>query len=234
MRVTLLDRRHCRGVARGAHATRPFSTFWFVTALVVVRLSVVVLSRAGAWVPWLVGAIGWALTALWPSTVAAVPFAAGVAVPAMVFFAAGRVVQRARAVRPLMVVLVAGGALAPAVVMMASGVAPFDLKYGQLGTPFLSAVCALLVCVGAVCVAQLLDQVRASRVCSAVSALAVCGVGVVLTHPAVLWVLDVPTSGSWTGFAAACVVPWVVMLALLRTRAAPLLLGRPPLVRRSW
>lgn len=102
--------------------------------------------------------------------------------------------------------------------------APLDLKQADFGTPGVSVAVAVALSFGLTLIAGSIP------VCSrfgknAVSQMAAGGFMVVLTHAAVLSILDTPQSGRLLDFAAAVVVPWTLALLLLQTPWAPFLLG---------
>ncbi|MFX7949399.1 hypothetical protein ABTK52_18475, partial [Acinetobacter baumannii] len=62
-------------------------------------------------------------------------------------------------------------------------------------------------------------------------ALATCGTMVILTHAAILWLLNAPADGSVIDFLLALLVPWLAAFVTARTPLAPVLIGVSP---ASW
>lgn len=206
----------------GAYAGRPFSAFWFVTALFVAAVLYRVLDRGAWWVRWAGALVGLALAYVASDALTAVPLSIGLALPCLVFVAAGHDLARwrrrlpERATVPVGLVLVALGAVA-----VATGLsAPVDLKQADLGTPVVSVVVAVLVSVGLVLLAEAAARHVPAPAGAAVVALAAAALLVVLTHALVLWLLSTPPEGRALDAVLALVLPWALGLALLRVPAA--------------
>ncbi len=217
----------------GARLGRPFSAFWFVTALLVACLLYRLVER----VPWrwrgLVVGAGLSAAYLIGPAIADVPLSAGVAVACVAFVYAGDVLRRYRtrisAPLPVGGVFVAGGAL-----VFVTGLSPsLNLKAAGFGTPYLGFAGAAAISAGLVLVAEALATRLPMLVREAIVQLASVGLVVVLTHSAVLWALrgyDMPN----LAFALATILPWLAGLLLARTRLAVLTVGSgPALVRLS-
>lgn len=210
----------------GQYIGRPYSAFWFVTALAVAAVALRVLERFPAWVPWtvVIAAVGVATVA--PGVLRLPPASAGTAIAALVFVLAGSVARRwlPRIGRPALLgvtCLVAGGTA------VALGSRPLDLKQADFGTPLLSTVTAVVLCSGLVLVGLALDRVVRGRAAAVVSRLASVGITVVLLHAAVIWVTE-PLLPAPLVFVAATVLPWTLALLLDRTPLAPWTTGRTP------
>lgn len=215
----------------GAYAGAPFSAFWFVTALAVASLAVRVLEAVGA-PPTAVaglGLIGLAVGTFAPGILTAAPLSLGLAIPCLFFLAAGRALRvlRGRITRPALTggILTAAGALA-----VALGSRPVDLKHADFGTPVAGVLVAVGLSVGLILLAEPLGSGLPPRLGRACTALAEVGIGVVLSHAAVIWLARAATDASWVVFAAATILPFAGSVALRATRLAPVLLG---LRRRS-
>ena len=220
-------------VVGGAYLGRPFSAFWFISALLVVALLLRLLESLPAWVPWAVASVGLVAAYVAPDIVSAVPLSAGVAVPCLLFVLAGRAARRRR-VRArwrllLGVALVLGGAVA---VTLRTGT--LDLKQADFGPTPLTVVVAIAISWGLVLTGEEIGS-RWSDGASWPTTLALGGTGVILTHAAVFWVLGTPPEGRSLDFVLATVLPWLVMLAVQRTPLAKALLGavRAPTPRSS-
>lgn len=219
-------------VLGGSWAGRPYSAFWFVTAL----WAAAVLYRLVERLPWPVQAVlallALTAAAVVPLQLAAVPLALGVAVPCVVLLMGGRqsraLLDRATgAGRPWIGAgLLIGGGLPFAV----GAARPFDLKDADWGTPGLSVLGAVAISAGLVLLAEAATARLSARACAAIVLLAEGGLMVVLSHALVLWLLGTPPTGVPWHLALALVVPWAGALAVRRTAAAPLLLGRPKVV----
>lgn len=215
-----------RPVMGGQYATRPFSAFWFVTALftaVMVRRLLQPLPLAFSW---LVALLALGVATVVPDAVAALPLGIGSGVAALVFVLAGDAARPVlqRITHPALVgtTLVLLGMIA-----VACGSAPLDLKQADFGTPVIGVVVALTIAAGLTLLGIAADPLVSERFAAVTSILATTGLGVVLTHTVVLWLLAPLGEGRWWAFVVATVVPWVTMMALLSTRWAPALLGTP-------
>lgn len=219
-----------RLVVGGQHLVRPFSAFWFVTALFVCAVVLRAAERYPSPVVWAVAVAGVGAATIAPQVVLLAPLSAGTALGALVFVLAGRAAQSAlpQIRRPLFVgsALITSGATA-----LALGVRSLDLKRADFGTPVLSIVVASALCTGAVLVAVALCARIGRRTSSVVTTLAASGIGVVLTHAVVIWAL--PDSPPAFVFLAATVLPWMVLVALSGTAVAPWMLGTPARPLRS-
>jgi len=218
-------------VVGGAYLGRPFSAFWFISALLVVTLLLRLSQSLPAWVPWTVASAGLVAAYVAPDVVSAVPLSAGVAVPCLLFVLTGRAARRSR-VRSrsrllLGMALVLGGAVA-----VTLGTGTLDLKQADFGPTPLTVVVAIAISWGLV----LIGEDIGSRLPAGVSwptTLAVGGTGVILTHAAVLWLLSTPPEGRSLDFVLATALPWLVALGAQRTPLAKPLLGviRAPRLR---
>ncbi|PJJ61751.1 acyltransferase family protein [Compostimonas suwonensis] len=198
----------------GAHVGRPFSAFWFVTALFFGAVVMRLLERTPWSVQWGVAGVALLVAYLAPQEVAAVPLSAGVGVASLVFILAGSALRRHRdrIVRPATTGIVL---IALSAVVIATGVsAPLDLKPADFGTPLLSPLVAVAISTGLVLVAERLVPLFGRTADRAIILLASCGLLVVLTHPVVLWVLGTPPTGSRLAFMLALGIPFAVGLLL--------------------
>ncbi|WP_281270839.1 acyltransferase family protein [Frondihabitans australicus] len=211
-------------LAGGDHLGKPFSAFWFVTALAAACLLVRLLDRGPAWLPWSVAVAGLGAVAIAPGAVAAVPWSLGVAVPSLVFLLAGRLLRRAapRLTRPM---LWAAGLGTMGVAAVALGSRPLDLKQGDFGVPLAGVLVALCLCTALTLAFQTIGSRLPSWAAQTATSLALVGIGVVLTHSAVIWAAESFVDSVWLVTVLALVVPWAAALALQRTRLAPLALG---------
>lgn len=212
----------------GAYATRPFSAFWFVTALFVAAVLYRVLDRGPWWARWAGVLVGLVLGYVAADVLVQVPLSVGLALPCLVFVAAGHELARwrprlpERATVPVGLALVGVGAVA-----VATGLADLvDLKRADLGTPVVSVVVAVLISSGLLLLAEAAARHVPQAAGRAVVALAATALLVVLTHAFVLWLLGTPSSGRVRDAVLALVLPWVLGLVVLRfPPAARVLLG---------
>ncbi|WP_165784984.1 acyltransferase family protein [Bifidobacterium parmae] len=213
-------------VKGGHYIGAPFSAFWFFTALFFVRLY----ARALASVrPWLLGvgaAVALVLSVLIPEWLGDLWWAAGVAVPMLVFLAAGIAVRWAGTWIDDMQAAVWLKALAGAVMFVAGVVCyvvwpiPMDIKYADFGTPVVGIVGSCLLCGGLVLLFSAFTFWSA-----VVSTLAQAGVPVLFIHPTlILWLRDYVDSGM-IRFVITVVVSFAIGLLINRSAKAKLLFG---------
>jgi fucose 4-O-acetylase-like acetyltransferase len=109
--------------------------------------------------------------------------------------------------------------------LVATGVSrPVSLKPGDLGTPILSFVVAILLSAAVL----ELCRVAASLIpwaSNTIVLLGTTGFTVVLAHGGVLWLKGTPDAGGWDDFLLAVVVPWLIGIVALYTPASRLLTG---------
>lgn len=210
----------------GFYAYRPFQTFWFVSALFFVALLYRPVSRLPLWGQAIVGGISLTLGVFAGPLFARTPLSAGSAVTCLCFVIAGVAVRRvqvpARAAVGL-ALIVAGGLLVVARVS-----APVDLKAGNFGTPYLSAVVAVAISFGLVLLAEAVFERLPARVSAVTTGLAVPALTVVLLHPVVLWAMRTGPSGDPVAFGLAALLPWLLGLVAVRSRYSRWLTGVGP------
>ncbi|MFI7587866.1 acyltransferase family protein [Spongisporangium articulatum] len=213
----------------GGAVARPFSAFWFITALAAVCLLRRGLEVAGLGLPAVtaLAAAGWLLSYPFGDRLHDVPESLGTVAYTLVFVVAGEWLRRFtdRLERRL--------ALTAALVLVASGLAlaatgvvePMNLKQGELGTPVAGYLVAVAVSWGLLVLCTALGRVSAEPVRRAVTELAVVALPLVLLHASVILVMG---TQRWSTFVVALVVPWAVGLVLVRSPLAPLLVGTAP------
>ncbi|WP_433347931.1 acyltransferase family protein [Micromonospora sp. CA-111912] len=207
----------------GTAAVRPFSAFWFVSVLLLIAVAYRWLERFPAAVTWAVALGGLAAAHLAPGAVTAGPLGVFLVPACLVFVLAGRLLRRFRERVP---VGLAAAMLALGVALVATGLStPLDVKAGDFGRPVLGVLTAVLISGGLVRLAEGLDGHVGARAARAIGWLAACGIAVVLSHAAILWVLRTPPEGGWFDLATALVLPWAFALVVLRTRVGPYLTG---------
>jgi hypothetical protein len=207
----------------GSYIGMPYSAFWFITALFVAAVLYRVLERfAGRWAPvaaLTVGGIGLVAAERSPEAVRSVWWAAGLAVPCLVYVAAGAVLRSVRphVPAPLLVgSLLVGTGFAT---FLLTDVSPPVIKAANFGDPGLTVAAGVLIAVGAILFAEGVFTGRGRSV-SWLTALATTALPVVFAHGLVLVVLaDRPLDASVAAFLAAVALPWAGALAIRRSRA---------------
>lgn len=207
----------------GSHIGMPYSAFWFITALFVAAVLYRVLERlAGRWAPAValaVGGAGLAVAERSPEALRSVWWAAGLAIPCLVYVAAGAALRavRERVPAPLVVgpVLVVAGFAA----FVVADVSPPVIKSADFGDPALTVLAGTAIAVGAILLAEGVFTGRL-RTVPWLTALATTALPVVFAHGLVLVVLaDRPLDASVAAFLAAVALPWAAALAIRRSRA---------------
>lgn len=207
----------------GHYLMSPFSAFWFFTALFFVRLYARCLAVIRPWAVWIGAAVGLGLSVTVPRQLGDVWWAAGIAVPMLVFLAVGILVGRIDGMArlsSLVKAIVGVACLALGIVSYMVWPTPMDLKYANFGTPMVSMVGSGLICAGLVLLFSLFTFQS-----TLVSAIAQAGVPVLFIHPILL---------VWTGnyihshiirFVVVLVVSFGIGLLINRFPKAKALLG---------
>lgn len=212
----------------GEWATRPFTTFWFLSALFLVAVSMRLLDRVPRMGLSLIAVACLALGGFFGDQLAAIPLGAGVAVPALGFALVARILRESLPRSSGRVVLCAAIAV-PVLVALSLPLGHIDMKYGIFGTPVLSGlVAAGFAWASIVLLDALFSRMTfGTRAMGWLSALTRVAIIPVLLHPVVLWAFDAPQAGApfWV-FVAAVVLPWLLALVVARTPAAPWLVGQ--------
>ncbi|MEU8260771.1 acyltransferase [Micromonospora sp. NPDC048999] len=207
----------------GTAAVRPFSAFWFVSVLFLLALAYRALERFPAGVAWAVALVGLLVAYLAPPLVTAGPLGLFLVPACLIFVLSGRLLRQ---LRPHLSVGAGAVLLALGAALVVSGLGtPLDIKAGNFGAPGFGVLTAVLISGGLILLAEALDTRIGGGAARTINRLSVCGIAVVLSHAAVLWVLHTPSSGGWSHLAAALVPPWAFALVALRTPASPYLLG---------
>lgn len=207
------DNRLMGAVYGGAAAVQPFTTFWFVSVLLVAVLVYKLVSGLPLWAQWGVAGVGVACGALWGPELAATPFGVGSALSCVAYLVAGKTAKamHTRIARPLLVGVVL---LVGSFVLVLTGLsAPMDIKFGNHGTPLLSFLVAVAISFGLVLVMDVLFEHAPGWLSKAVTTFALTGFTIVLVHPVFLW-SPTPQAGD---FLAGVLVPLAVGLVALRT-----------------
>lgn len=199
----------------GSYLTRPFSAFWFVTALAFAT----VLYRAIAlrrWMLLVVVGSGLAFAYLAPETLASIPLGLGVAIPALVFILAGHYIKTLRLEKRLGSSAWVALLLFSLALFLFGYVRPLDIKAGDFGTPVLSIVFSTVICLSLTAlsleVGGNIDPTRFKWI----SELALESLVVVLAHAAVIWIIAPFDLSSVVEFIAAVLVPVLTSVLLRR------------------
>ena len=209
----------------GAYVGRPYSAFWFISALFVVAITYRLMQNLPTWAHWSVALVGLAVAYAAPTFLTAIPLGAGVAFPSLIFVLSGAVFRRERSRfrRPLMVAACLLAASAATVFLGYSG--PLDIKQADFGTPVSSVVVAIAVSISLILIGETVVPKLGEQFGKVCVVLAAGGTMVVLTHSAILWAVGAKPGGSWLDFLLALIIPWGAALVLARTPLSATLLG---------
>jgi acyltransferase len=209
----------------GTSLTAPFSAFWFVTALFFACLAYRMIDGFPIWAKWIVAAVALLVTAYAPHQPATlIPLGAGLGIAALIFLVAGQTLRllldRMSARNQVLVGILA---VSLGALLVASGAAPLDLKYLDLGSPVLSVTAAILLSCGAVALSiRLLDRVP--RVIAAgITLAAQASLVVLFVHIPLLMLAGGAGSMTLSSFVWAVVSSWTIGIMLLHvSRSWPL------------
>ncbi|MBG6216270.1 fucose 4-O-acetylase-like acetyltransferase [Arthrobacter sp. CAN_A6] len=206
----------------------PFGAYWFMPALFISAI----MFRAVERVPLvprvaIIGGIT-VVTHLFGDALALLPMSLGVAGSALIFMLAGHGLQHFRALVQAPIRIGAACLLVGTAPILARTSAPLDMKYGELGTPVLSVVAAVLIGFGLLLILEGVFSRLPGWVHAMSTRLAAGCLMVVLTHTYVLWLLAIPDTGrSYWVLIAAVALPWAVAMILNRTPLSQVFLGTP-------
>lgn len=213
----------------GSYVVRPYTTFWFFTALFVATVLYRFLTTLPSPLRLAAVGAGLGLNVFYGQELSQAPFAALSALGAMVFIEGGRLIHTLSlrmGGKTLAMIGVACLTSAAAVLLVTDDFVPLDMKSGQFPLP--AVLAAFLICVALLIAATLAPQPSAG-VATVMNTLSRPTLAVILLHPLVLWMLR-PESGEIplpVVTIVALVVPWVAGLLIVRTRLAYSLLGVP-------
>ncbi|RJT79251.1 hypothetical protein D6T63_11650 [Arthrobacter cheniae] len=206
----------------------PFGAYWFMPALFFSAIMFRALERFSLVLRVAIIAAITVTTHLFGDVLAPLPLSIGVAGSALIFMLAGQGLRhfRSRVKKP---VRFGAGCLAAGAAPVLAGVsAPLDMKYGELGTPVLSIVAAVLISFGLLLILEGVFSRLPGWVHTVSTRLAAGCLMVVLTHTYVLWLLGIPdTERPFWVLIAAVVLPWSVAMILNRTPLSQIFLGTP-------
>lgn len=210
----------------GGAAFRPFTAFWFFSALVVAVLFLRLVQHRPAWWAWGGAVLAIVACHLFTPLALRSPLAVVQGVGCALFVLVGMQLRR---VRPGLrapgwtgaALLLTGVAL-----MTLPGYETFEIKSADFGTPALSIVVACLLGVGLILVAERLTDGVGTWVTAVVTTLAACATVVILLHGVPMLLLGTPRSGGWLDFVVVVVSSVGVALVVMRSRWARWLGGR--------
>ncbi|TCI99731.1 acyltransferase family protein [Aeromicrobium sp. IC_218] len=210
----------------GVDAPRPFSAFWFVTALFAATVALRALEKLGPWAPWLVAALMLGLFVQDRVRWAGVYWSAATGVACLVFVLAGQVLRTHRDRVPLPLVTGIALVLVGLVPVVAGDVMSLNLKAGVFGTPYLSVLCAIAISIGVLLVCEWAAQVLPAVLLRPVVPLATAALPLLFTHTLVMAFIDANSDPStrWWLFWTALLLPWALGLLIGRTRLRSVLL----------
>lgn len=194
----------------GSHLGRPFSAFWFVTALFVTAVLMRCLTRFRL-AAWGVALLGVAVTYVLGDVIVRLPWSLGLAPACLLFVLAGADIWPRYQRLPHHLAISAVGLSLSGALLVARLVEPLDIKQADFGTPVLSMLVAVLMSFAITDLCQLLVA-HVPRLGSFASWLALPGIMVILTHATILQALKTPPPGRVTDFVAALVLPWLAAL----------------------
>lgn len=209
----------------GAYLTRPFSAFWFVTALFVAVVVAACIQRLPLWVQWVASAALLTAAYMIGAPLALVPWDAAVGAACVVFVIAGRTLRMYRERFPT--AMLVGGGIVGLVVAGLGWSAPLDLKVADFGTPVVSVAVAIGISAGMIAAAEV-ALARAGAYSSAlITRVALGGFMVVLTHAAVLTVIGFDGTGRTAAFLLALLIPWALAMVAVVTPVSLFTTGAP-------
>lgn len=220
----------------GANANEPFTTFWFVSVLLFSVLLFRVVMRLPLPLVGLVVAAGLLAGYLAGPQLAFSPLGAGSALPSLVFLLAGFLLRRPiewlREQHPAPRLLL-GLVLAsvPEALVVLGIVEPFNIKFGNWGTPVAAVAVGIAISAGLVVIADVVVDRMPRPAERATIGLAFASLCVVLVHPVVQWALRPFELDPMPLAALMLGLPWAMGIALRRTRLSWWATGTPRMGR---
>jgi len=216
----------------GANASEPFTTFWFMSVLLFSVLLFRVVMALPLPLRWLVASAGLLAGYLIGPQLAFSPLGIGSALPCLVFLLAGFSLRgpiewlrdQHPAPRLLLGLLVAS---VPEGLVVAGVVEPFDIKFGDWGTPVVAVAVGISISAGLVVLADVIFDRMPRPVELVTSGLAFASLCVVLVHPVVQWVSRPLELNPLLLAALMLVIPWAIGIALRHTRLSWWATGTP-------
>jgi fucose 4-O-acetylase-like acetyltransferase len=209
----------------GSYATRPFTTFWFFTALFVAAVGMRLLDRiALRWLTWVMIVGGLLANICFGPALAKVPLSIATALGALAFIQFGRITRTAqmRYPRPVVQMISIGTVIASIALvgLWPHHFPPLDMKVGQF--PLASTLFAIVNCGALVMlVTSLTIPYRFGRM---LTALAASNVVVIIVHPLLLLILSGRMPYSLVTLLAF-LIPLLLGQAIIRSPLAMPLTG---------
>lgn len=216
----------------GMYIGRPFTTFWFFTALMVVAIGMRMLDRLNRPLLLVVALIALGLGSFFGAQISRIPLAIGSGLVCLGFAIAARLLREAWP-DPSRARTVTATIILAAVIPASIPLGWLDIKYGVFGTPYLSSLVAIALTWAAIVLLDALFDVVptfARAIQPPLSRVASVAIVVVLIHPLALFLLIPPTTSGAQLWVYPCVlvISFTTALLLSRTRARWLFIGGPP------
>lgn len=216
----------------GANANEPFTTFWFLSVLLFSVLLFRVVMALPLPLVWLVVAAGLAAGYLVGPQLAFSPLGIGSALPCLVFLFAGFLLRapiewlrdQHPAARLLLGLLLTS---VPEALVVVGLVEPFDIKFGNWGTPVAAVAIGIAISSGLIVIADVVYDRMPRPVELATIGLAFASLCVVLVHPVVQWAARPFELNPLLLAALMLVIPWAIGSALRHTRLSWWATGTP-------
>lgn len=212
-------------LAGGSFLSRPYSAFWFITALFFATVVARLLEKLPSWAGVLIILSCMAASHFFGKAISKLPLSMGIGIVCIAFIGAGYMyrLHRHRIRHPVLlsITLTALGVLTIALRISQ----PMDLKHGNFGTPLLSFAVSIGISIAILTFAELATRRLPSRINQKISEFASVGLMVILSHSLVLWLADLTEQGNFWIFVVALVAPWITGLFVLQSPLAKLLLG---------
>lgn len=210
----------------GANANEPFTTFWFVSVLFFTAL-LFNLVNGSRLLSWVVAVAGLLAGYLFGPELAHSPLAVGSALPCLVFVVLGRelrpLVERVRFRAAAGVTLVVVGEML--VLLRVSE--PFNIKFGDYGTPLLAPAVAAAISIGLILIAEAAFDRVSSTIARATTTLALASLTAVLVHPVAQWAARPFDVDPAVLVVLMLIVPWTLGVVLLRSPLSQATNGSP-------
>lgn len=209
----------------GFHISRPWSAFWFISALFIATMGMRILEHYSRILPWFIGFLALAWCYLDPGTARSVPFAAVQGAVGILFICVGRLLrtQTHRFDHPLGtgVVLV----LAPLILTVLDYLPSLNMKAADLGAPAITVITSTAISCGLLLIAQATEAHWPRLLVHFSTEIARLGLPIILGHALVLGVLALfEISPSFWTFLIALTIPAGIGWLLSKTRLRSLFL----------
>jgi fucose 4-O-acetylase-like acetyltransferase len=219
MRGEPFDHRVIPDVIRGGwYISRPYSAYWFVTALFFAAVIMRFAQNVSPFLPWFLGGVGVVWCILDPSSIKHIWEAAGLALPAVLFICLGTLLRRfrSRIDKPFLFGLIL---FLPAFLLGARGIiATLNMKSGNLGTPIAGVLMAAAISFGLVLMAEGAEHLAPGWARRWVTILAQTAIPVILTHTLVLAMTErLGLEASKITFLLAYFIPVALALCIRLT-----------------